>query len=129
MNLCDKLEILTDFIKLDKKYLTLDKEDKIDFLVLIMSAFKEEVDNLKSNPIINKDEFNKRYYNFYEIKDIIKIVKTYNILSDDSFFTMINWCTKSKANLFKLRLSSTMLLIDDGLEIMGESIKKGSYII
>lgn len=100
MNICDEIEIITDFVKVDKKYLKL-----------------------------CKDEFNNRYYNFYQLTDIIKIIKLYNIVTEESIDRVFKWCNKSKSKLFNLRITSNTLLVDDGLAIMGESIKEGSYII
>lgn len=129
MNLCDEIEIITDFVKVDKKYLKLCKDDKMDLLNTMISKFKDEIMILKKDNTISKYEFNNRYYNFYQLTDIVKIIKLHNIITEESIDRVFKWCNKSKSKLFNLRITSNTLLVDDGLAIMGESIKEGSYII
>jgi len=47
MNLCDEIEIITDIVKVDNKYLKLCKNDKIDLLNTVINKFKDEVISLK----------------------------------------------------------------------------------
>lgn len=129
MNICDEIEIITDFVKVDKKYLKLCKDDKIDLLNTMINKFKDEIMILKKDNTISKYEFNNRYYNFYQLTDIIKIIKLYNIVTEESIDRVFKWCNKSKSKLFNLRITSNTLLVDDGLAIMGEPIKERRCII